>query len=50
MKSIIVVLMALILTGSLLAQSNCACCTETHRQFDFWLGEWIVKDTSILSK
>lgn len=28
------------------AQSDCACCTEQHKQFDFWLGDWQVLDTS----
>ena len=28
------------------AQSTCACCTAQHRQFDFWLGEWMVFDTA----
>lgn len=26
------------------AQDDCACCTEIHAQFDFWLGEWTVKN------
>jgi len=26
-------------------QTDCSCCTEAHKQFDFWVGEWIVKDT-----
>ena len=26
----------------LIAQTNCNCCTETHSQFDFWIGEWTV--------
>jgi len=24
----------------------CACCKPAFRQFDFWIGEWEVKDTS----
>ena len=28
------------------AQDNCACCTENHLQFDFWVGDWIVYDTA----
>ncbi len=23
---------------------SCACCTENHRDFDFWVGEWEVYD------
>ncbi|MDA0196282.1 MAG: hypothetical protein O2887_08975 [Bacteroidetes bacterium] len=29
-----------------LAQTNCACCTDYHKQFDFWVGDWIVNDTT----
>lgn len=39
-----ILLVFLFLSTSLLAQDNstksCACCTEAHRQFDFWLGDW----------
>lgn len=24
------------------AQPNCNCCSDEHRQFDFWLGKWDV--------
>lgn len=34
--------LALSLSISLLGQQNCACCSEQHRQFDFWLGKWEV--------
>ncbi|WP_186757156.1 hypothetical protein [Echinicola salinicaeni] len=27
------------------AQAECNCCTQSHFQFDFWLGEWNVYDT-----
>lgn len=26
--------------------STCACCKEQHKHFDFWIGEWIVKDST----
>ncbi len=26
--------------------TNCACCDIHHDQFDFWVGDWIVFDTS----
>jgi hypothetical protein len=26
--------------------SQCPCCTPQHEQFDFWIGEWEVSDTS----
>jgi len=30
----------------LYAQEECLCCDEQHRQFDFWVGEWVVKDSA----
>ncbi len=27
-------------------ENSCACCTEAHQAFDFWLGEWTVYDTN----
>lgn len=27
-------------------QLSCACCTAVHKQFNFWLGEWNVYDTT----
>lgn len=27
-----------------IGQSDCACCSESNQQFDFWIGEWIVYD------
>lgn len=27
------------------AQSECACCTEKHAEFNFWIGDWMVYDT-----
>jgi len=24
---------------------NCACCTEAHQAFDFWVGDWTVYDS-----
>lgn len=26
-------------------QKKCNCCTENHTKFDFWVGDWVVKDT-----
>ncbi len=26
--------------------NQCNCCKEPYRQFDFWIGEWEVKDSS----
>lgn len=42
-------LLFLILPYSSFAQNNssdCNCCSEAHKAFDFWLGEWIVYDTT----
>jgi hypothetical protein len=27
-------------------ENNCACCSEDYNQFNFWLGEWDVYNTS----
>ncbi|SFR51277.1 hypothetical protein SAMN04490243_2464 [Robiginitalea myxolifaciens] len=27
-------------------QQPCACCDENHRAFDFWVGEWNVRDAT----
>lgn len=29
-----------------MSQTDCACCTEFHKQFDFWVGNWNVYDTT----
>lgn len=34
------------LLSNLYAQNPCPCCSENYQQFDFWLGEWEVFDTS----
>ena len=41
-------IMALLAAGWAFAQpdTTCACCSDPHRAFDFWLGEWVVKDTA----
>ena len=26
-------------------QSKCQCCSESHQEFDFWVGNWVVRDT-----
>lgn len=45
MRSLIIVLTFFALADTVKAQTNCACCDETHKQFDFWVGEWIVLDS-----
>ncbi|MGE0567270.1 MAG: hypothetical protein AB7O73_04920 [Bacteroidia bacterium] len=45
MKTIKIILL-IFCTSVTLAQTNCVCCVKPHNQFDFWLGEWVVKDTA----
>lgn len=33
------------IVGNIFAQTNCLCCDGQYKQFDFWVGDWIVKDT-----
>ena len=41
-----ILIVLIIINYSSLAQVNvCACCTNQHKQFDFWLGKWDVYDT-----
>lgn len=42
-------LLSLLLINFLALAQNvepCKCCTETHKQFDFWIGQWTVVDTT----
>jgi hypothetical protein len=42
MKTLLFTLL-LVVVQNLNAQNNaCNCCTETHSEFDFWVGEWTV--------
>ena len=52
MKIIFTILIGIIISiafsNSVFGQSktdDCFCCTDKHKQFDFWLGEWMVYDT-----
>jgi len=47
MRHIFYLLLGLIIlnTSTLVAQDACACCTDFHTQFDFWIGDWNVYDT-----
>ncbi len=45
-KYIIIIVITMLLFPQLShAQADCACCTEDHSKFDFWVGDWIVYDT-----
>ena len=47
MKKIQLLLFLVFISTSIAAQtSGCVCCEESHGQFDFWLGDWVVKDTT----
>lgn len=48
MKQLALCLLALSFSVQLIAQdtTNCACCSENHQSFQFWLGEWNVYDTT----
>jgi len=40
-KFITILVLGCFFVSTLAAQNDqCACCTEAHRQFDFWLGQW----------
>ena len=38
-------LLLLFVMPLLWGQTPCQCCSESHQQFDFWVGHWVVKDT-----
>lgn len=39
----LILLLCMAMTMSVTAQQNpCACCTENHQAFDFWVGTWNV--------
>ena len=43
MKSVLFICTIICYSSSGMAQNNsCACCTEQHSEFDFWVGSWEV--------
>lgn len=46
-KIFVIIAAALLSTGSSMAQGDepCPCCSESHRAFDFWVGDWNVYNT-----
>ena len=46
MKNCNVLFLALIIALNLQAQGNPPCSTPEFRQFDFWVGEWVVHDST----
>ena len=46
MKKMKLLLLLLLIGGIANGQTqNCACCTEDHKAFDFWIGNWEVTNT-----
>jgi hypothetical protein len=46
MRNILLSLISILIFTEAFSQDECPCCSKYHRQFDFWVGEWIVYDTS----
>jgi len=46
LKFLTVIFLLTISSNNLFGQGACACCTDNHTSFDFWVGDWIVFDTS----
>ena len=49
MKRIMLFIAIVFFTQDLVAQNGqlqCACCSESHSAFDFWIGEWTVYDVT----
>ena len=46
MRIFVILLFTCLSTLSLGQNTPCNCCTENYRQFDFWIGDWVVKDSS----
>jgi len=44
-RTLFLFLLLILAQNDLKAQDSCACCTDQHQQFDFWVGEWNVYDT-----
>ncbi len=46
MRTSILIFLLVFTSTAGIAQTTCNCCTESHKQFDFWVGDWDVYDTS----
>lgn len=49
MKKSVFFIFLLFFTKNVIAQTDtppCKCCTENHDDFDYWIGEWEVRDTA----
>lgn len=41
-KHFSIAIACILLSQLIFSQNDCACCTENHKAFDFWVGEWQV--------
>lgn len=39
---IFIILTSLLMSLNTMAQTTCNCCTDKHKEFDFWVGTWTV--------
>jgi hypothetical protein len=46
MKTVLISMLLSFISFNSIAQDSCACCLEENNQFNFWVGEWEVFDTS----
>lgn len=46
MKKLVLLLTIVAYTMNAQTTNTCACCTDSHKQFNFWLGDWDVYDTT----
>lgn len=46
MKKIIAFLTIVVSLTVCFSQNECPCCSEHHAKFDFWVGDWVVFDTT----
>lgn len=46
MKAIFALTFSLLTSLSIAQTDSCACCFGHYRDFDFWIGDWVVYDTS----
>lgn len=45
MKAMLLTFLVLsVFVSSSQSTDDCACCSPEYRQFDFWIGEWVVKN------
>lgn len=45
MKLIVTIILVVYSVNAVSQNPSCACCTDSHAEFDFWIGEWEVSNT-----